>query len=219
MSAPKVDRGPSPRSVAILAFVAWLLAAGAVGAADATVRPRLLPLPDVRQHAVYACGAGALQAVLAYYGIDARQDALMAELGTDEEIGTRWWEIVRLAGEKGLEAEAREGMSADELRAELDRGVPVLLAIQAWADPSPADPVGWAGRTEDGHYVVAVGHDAERFYFEDPAMFGVGYIPRAELEARWHDYDEFGTRLERFGIAFRRPAGPDALAVHLIPIE
>jgi hypothetical protein len=34
--------------------------------------------------------AVACSAVLAYYGIDARQDALMAELGTNEQIGTRW---------------------------------------------------------------------------------------------------------------------------------
>ena len=94
-----------------------------------------------------------------------------------------------------------------------------MLAVQAWVDPPPADAEGWGARTEDGHYVVAVGHDAERFYFEDPAMFGVGYIPRAELEARWHDYDEFGTRLERFGIAFRRQQGSDALAASIARIE
>ncbi len=67
--------------------------------------------------------------------------------------------------------------------------------------------------------MVAVGHDAERFYFEDPAMFGIGYIPKAELEARWHDFDEFGTRLDHFGIAFRRPEGPDALAASVARIE
>jgi hypothetical protein len=126
---------------------------------------------------------------------------------------------VRVAREHGLDASSREGMTADELTVHLDRGEPVLLAIQAWADPPPADATGWGVRTEDGHYVVAVGYDPERFYFEDPAMFGVGYIPRAELEARWHDYDEFGTRLERFGIAFRRPQGSDALVDHIERIE
>ena len=208
--------GPRLRGTAA-ALAACLLAAGA--AADAPVRPRLLPLPDVRQTTVYACGAAALQAVLAYYGIDARQDTLIAELGTNETVGTRWWEIVRDAEARGLRAEPRTGMAERDLEADLDRGVPVLLAVQAWADEPPADAAGWAARTEDGHYVVAVGYDAERFYFEDPAMFGVGYIGRAELEARWHDFDEFGTRLEHFGIAFTRPAGPDALAARVAPIE
>ncbi len=37
-------------------------------------------LPDVRQHTDYACGAAALQAVLAFYEIDVRGDVLMADL-------------------------------------------------------------------------------------------------------------------------------------------
>jgi predicted double-glycine peptidase len=207
------------RNVAVLALAAWLLASSTVEATDATTRPRLLPLPDVRQHTNYACGAGALQAVLAYYGVDVRGDTLMANLGTDDKIGTRWWEIVRVAKEHGLEAASREHMTSYELARHLDRGEPVLMPIQAWLDDVPPDPGGWAAATEWGHYVVAVGYDTERFYFEDPAMFGVGYIPRAELEARWHDFDEFGTRLEHFGIVFWRLQGPDALVSQTERIE
>ena len=73
--------------------------------ADAPARPRLLPLPDVRQTTAYARGAASLQAVLAYYGIDARQDTLIADVGTDAAIGTRWWEIVRDAEARGLAAD------------------------------------------------------------------------------------------------------------------
>jgi hypothetical protein len=148
-----------------------------------------------------------------------RQDTLIVELGTNATIGTRWWEIVRDAEARGLEAESRTGMAERDLEADLDRGVPVVLAIQAWADDPPADAAGWAARTEDGHYVIAVGYDVGRFYFEDPAMFGMGYIGRAELEACWHDFDEFGTELEHFGIAFTRAGGPDALAARVAPIE
>src|SRR5687768_8367150 len=87
------------RSLAIT-LVAWLTAASTVaeahdrdgqargapeperaGVADGPGRlPELLPLPDVRQHTSYACGAAALQAVLAYYGLNdsqVRGDALM----------------------------------------------------------------------------------------------------------------------------------------------
>jgi predicted double-glycine peptidase len=41
-------------------------------------------MPEVRQHTDYACGAAALQSILAYYGIDVRQDTLMEKLGTNE---------------------------------------------------------------------------------------------------------------------------------------
>ncbi len=136
----------------------------------------------------------------------------MADLRTDAVVGTRWWEIKRVAEKHGLRAEKRERMTASDLEALLDLRVSVLLAIQAWVDrPARGGAVRWEDRTEDGHHVVAVGHDAERFYLEDPAIFGVGYIPRGELERRWFDFDERGTRLDRFGLAFRprRRATPD----------
>jgi predicted double-glycine peptidase len=64
------------RNVAVLTFTAWLLATsiGVARAVDAPARLRLLPLPDVRQHTTYACGAGALQAVLAYRAGSANSD-------------------------------------------------------------------------------------------------------------------------------------------------
>ena len=194
-----------------------LAAIGPAGAKDVPVG--LLPLPDVRQHTVYACGAGALQAVLAYYGIDARQDTLMAELGTNPDIGTRWWEVVRVAKAYGVDAAPRWKMTVEQLEASLAEGLPVLIAIQAWARSPPADPSGWSDRTNDGHYVVAVGSDAERLYFEDPAMFGIGYIAKDQLMFRWHDFDEFGRRLDQFGIEFRGGQGAAAVTGRVVRID
>ena len=211
-------RFSTPRRLAAACLLSLALSAPAL-AKDVPLPARLLALPDVRQHTVYACGAGALQAVLAYYGIDARQDTLMAALGTDEEIGTRWWEIVRVAGTYGVEAAPRWNMRLDQLEASLDEGVPVLLALQAWAREPPADPAGWRERTREGHYVIAIGYDAERIYFEDPAVFGVGWIGKDELPFRWHDFDEFGRRLDRFGLEFRRTAGPAPLTRRAVRIE
>ena len=169
--------------------------------------PRMLAMPDVRQHTVYACGAAALQAVLAYYGIDSRQDTLMAKLGTNAKIGTRWWEIERVAGEYGLKATDYEHLGLADLERFIDKGVPVIIALQAWVDGPVGGLEEWRGRTEDGHYIVTTGYDQANFYFEDPATFGIGYIPRDELDARWHDFDEYGWRLEHFGIAFESPKG------------
>jgi hypothetical protein len=102
---------------------------------------------------------------------------------------------VRVAEERRLDFEVRTGMSGTDLAALVAAGVPAMLAIQAWANDPPADTVGWAARTADGHHMVAVGHDAARSYFEDPGMFGVGYVEVADLDARWHGFDEFGHRL------------------------
>lgn len=204
------------RALAVLAFGLALLLVPAAAAAGG---PRMLAMPDVRQHTVYACGAAALQAVLAYYGIDSRQDTLMAKLGTDRKIGTRWWEIERVAGEYGLKTADFEHMSTQDLQAFIDRGIPVIIALQAWVDGPSGVPADWERRTEDGHYIVATGYDERNFYFEDPATFGIGYIPRAELDARWHDFDEYGWRLEHFGIAFESPKGPVDYDRILVRIE
>ena len=202
-----------------VSFAAGLVLAVALAGQAIAGGPRMLAMPDVRQHTVYACGAAALQAILAYYGINARQDTLMQKLGTDPEIGTRWWEIERIAREYGLTAGEREHMTITDLERSIDRGIPVMIALQAWVD----EPVGgledWAKRTKDGHYIVTTGYDEQNLYFEDPGIFGIGYIPIAELDARWHDFDEYGWRLEHFGMSFESPNGPIDYDHTLIRIE
>jgi predicted double-glycine peptidase len=181
--------------------------------------PHMLVIPQVRQHTVYACGAAALQAVLAYYGINARQDTLMKKLGTDPKIGTRWWEIERIAREYGLESSDVERMTVADLERSIDRGIPVIIALQAWVDGPVGGDAEWAKRTEDGHYIVASGYDDTNIYFRDPGIFGTGYIAKAALDVRWHDFDEYGWRLEHFGMAFRDPNGHYDYEHTLIPIE
>jgi predicted double-glycine peptidase len=180
----------------------------------------LLDVPNVRQHTAYACGAAALQAILAYYDHDVRQDTLMAKLGTNKVDGTTYWNIIRVAQEYGLKPTVIAHMTRNRMIAEINRGIPVLIAIQAWIDDgNPRDLAGWAARTDDGHYLVAIGYDRNRMYFEDPAMFGVGYIEFDELEARWHDYDQKGNRLDHFAIIFERDKATVAKKPRFSPIN
>jgi len=202
-------------SLRILLLIGLFLAPGLVRA-DPTV---LLPVPNVRQHTVYACGAAALQAILAYYGIDVRQDALIRQLGTNETDGTRYWEIIRVAEEYGLEPTVALGFTITELIAEINKGVPVVIAIQAWIEKGdPRDIAGWSTRKDDGHYLVAIGYDEHRIYFEDPAMFRIGYITFEELDARWHDHDQNGQGLDHFAILFKGGNHP-AATPRYVPID
>jgi uncharacterized protein len=153
-------------------------------------RPTLLEgVPDVRQSTSFSCGAAALQAVLHYYGVEEREDGLMKQLGTNAEEGTHPADILRVAKANGLRAALREGLGLEDLRAALDRGIPVITAIQAWKDEGgPA--IAWADRWEDGHYVIVLGLDAASVYVEDPSLLGCrGIIPRKEFLERWHDYE------------------------------
>jgi len=144
-------------------------------------------VPDVRQSTGYSCGAAALQAVLAYWGIEEREDRLIARLHTTPEAGTHPDDIVRGARELGLTADLREGLDLADLERALAGGTSIIVDLQAWRDRADAP---WAETWDDGHYMVLLGLDAANLYFEDPSLLGArGVIPRAEFVDRWHDYE------------------------------
>jgi predicted double-glycine peptidase len=149
----------------------------------------LLTVPDVRQDTDYSCGASALQAVLAYWGIDVRESTLIKALRTDPKNGTRPEEIIRVARDYGLRAEIREGIGIPDLRRAWQNEIPVIVDIQAWQDNPNVKPV-WENDWEDGHYVVVIGIDERNIYVEDPSLLGSrGVIPQTEFLKRWHDYE------------------------------
>lgn len=149
----------------------------------------LLPVPDVRQSTPYSCGASALQAVLAYYGIELREDELQRRLGTTPEQGTHPDRILALAGELGFAAQLQENTTLEQLQQELAAGRPVLVMLQAWRDPDEQS-LSWSDTWESGHYGVVIGIDEHQVYFEDPSLLGSrGSISRQQLLERWHDYE------------------------------
>jgi predicted double-glycine peptidase len=181
----------------IIAFVGgwqargWIRPAGKPGAtATKAVSPVLLPgLPDVRQSTVYSCGASALQAVLQYYGIEAREDALMKECRTTAALGTQPEPMMKAARARGLQATLKEGLTLNALESALWQRIPVICAIQAWAETDKPG-FSWAKAWEDGHYVIVIGIDNKYVYVEDPSLLGSrGTIPRQEFLERWHDYE------------------------------
>ncbi len=144
-------------------------------------------VPDVRQSTDYTCGASALQAVLAYWGIEEREDRLAARLRSTPEQGTHPEDIVRGARELGLTADLREGLGLADLERALAEGAAVIVDLQAWRDRAD---IPWTETWEDGHYMVLLGLDAANLYFEDPSLLGArGVISRAEFVDRWHDYE------------------------------
>jgi predicted double-glycine peptidase len=158
--------------------------------AEAVLPPALsafASVPDVRQSTDYTCGAAALQAVLAYWGKEEREDRLTARLHGDSELGIHPLDILRVAREFGLSADLREGLDLADLEAALAAGTTVIVDLQAWRGPTDLP---WAETWEDGHYMVLLGMDGENLYFEDPSLLGSrGTIPRSEFVDRWHDYE------------------------------
>lgn len=172
----------------------------------------LIELPLVRQSTGYSCGVACAQSILRYtgYDFDVREDNLSSALGANDEDGSNYRKIAELLNTKShysdstpdgnenrITAEPKFKLTIYELCAYLDQGKPVICAIQAWAYLTVSE---YRLEYDSGHYVIAVGYDADNIYFMDPSTSGnYAYIPKDEFAARWHDVD--GEDLaEQFGI-------------------
>jgi len=152
-----------------------------------------LDFPDLRQEFNYDCGVTCFQQVLIYYGIEKREDELIKLLSTEKtsiiEHGTKLSKMIEVAKYYGLEAEILRNSSIKKIKELLDEKIPSILLLQAWRDYS-VDNLDWEKDYHDGHYVVAVGYNDTRIFFEDPSSVVRTYLTYEELEKRWHDVDD-----------------------------
>jgi predicted double-glycine peptidase len=163
-------------------------------------RQKLLDFPDTRQSYGYSCGPGAVQVVMAYYGEDFHESTLINLLKTDTSEGTFVRDINRFFHYNGLETDLRENMTIDDLCRYIDRGIPVIILIQAWGNKSDLVK-GYKDCWNDGHFVVVTGYSKDNILFSDPSLYTTGYIPKAELNLRWHDLDEITKKTYHLGLA------------------
>ena len=63
----------------------------------------------------------------------------------------------------------------------------MIILLQAWNQTEKRPD--YTNTNDYGHYVVAVGYDKKRIYFEDPAVFSTVYLTYKEFEKRWHADD------------------------------
>lgn len=171
----------------------------------------ILPFPRFRQTFDYDCGANALQSVLAYYGIDVRAETLIKKLKTSK-TGTVPKNIERVARSYGLKA-VLQTMDVRKVKGCIRKGTPVIILLQAWASKKKNYKNVW----HDGHYVVAIGYDSKRLYFEDPSVIFRAYLTYKEFEDRWHDETSQGDRMVNIGIAVygKRRIYDSSKAIHM----
>src|SRR3954447_19540515 len=82
-------------------------------------------LRQTRQMTEYSCGASALQSVLSYWGRDLDEKALMGLIGTNAEVGPFREGLVRGARSRGFDAEAKAGLTLEDVRQATSLGHPV----------------------------------------------------------------------------------------------
>ena len=155
----------------------------------------LIEFPELRQLYNYDCGASALQAVLAYYGYQHREDELLEKLktkGTDEfDNGTKVKDIVRVAElEEKVKCEVLRGLEPKDLIPYIHNNHPVIVLLQAWRDSK--SPKEWDNDYKDGHYVCGIGYEKDKIIFEDPSSYTRTFLTFAELKQRWHAVNDEG---------------------------
>lgn len=164
-------------------------------------------LPEVQQKTHFSCAAAAVHSICAYWGLHLPSHYdYFPHLETDESYGTLPSKIAKYFGSVGLDARIEYNMTLKALGQEINKGNPVILAIQAWGNSKHYS------KTGNGHYVVAIGSDENNFYFEDPWLHCArGFIPKNELVKRWHDMDYLGVTHKQMGIIVshkRKPVYP-----------
>jgi predicted double-glycine peptidase len=194
----------SARTVSLAAGLILAVATSLGARADFETDPKVqfppgtLGLPMVRQQTGYSCGPASLLSVLKYWlAFDGAEQDLYHVLGTTKRNGTHPKRIAEGAKKFFLDAEFRTSLTIDDLRAAFGTGATVIVDYQAWGDYNPFPPK-WANVWEDGHYSVVMGMDESNLFLMDPSVDDAyGYLPIAEFEERWHDYEtEHGKRVE-----------------------
>ena len=140
-------------------------------------------------------------------------------LGTTPETGTPPDSIVGYLAENGVVFAASEHWSLEDLRAALEAGHPVMMALQAWSSADDGsynvdDPADAETYLAEGHWVICVGYcdDPAKpyFIFNDPACVGHTLLYADELDERWIDMDGDGVIYDRFGIEITQSVKFDA---------
>lgn len=191
--------------VPALSAVAALLSGCAAGTSDPGRELKLICVPTVRQATDHTCGVASLQSILMYHGIDCREDILAGKLNVTDHAKIA--EIDRYMTGLGFKVTQYREMSLDDLKKLLDRGLPVLVCVQAWEAPGTTVEA-YRQCRDSGHWVVAIGCDAANVYVMDPSTLGnYAYVPIDEFVARWHDSAD-GETFIRFGMTFESAKPP-----------
>jgi ABC-type bacteriocin/lantibiotic exporter with double-glycine peptidase domain len=157
---------------------------------------KIIDIPKTRQAENWSCGANVVQKICAYYGEDYREMDLVKMLKSTPDNGTDLQPIIDFFVKRKFKVEIKEHMTIAELKEYIDKDIPVILMIQAWAKNKHEYP-GWS----DGHYTVCIGYTRDELLFADPSLYDIGYIPNDKLLERWHDLDVGEKKYYRLGIA------------------
>lgn len=143
-------------------------------------RYHVLDIAPVIQDQDRACGAAALEMVLAYHGRALPQEQIMRRADDGQRGGLRAEQLRQVAHEQGLRAFIIRGKPA-ELNSFLDKKIPLIVTRRTFFDG------GWGN-----HYLVLIGRseDGSELVLNDPKQ-GQVVATRASFLSDWEASGRF----------------------------
>ena len=162
-----------------------------------------MTFPAKMQKHNYDCGSACMESILTFFGFSDLEDKVFNIAGTNKQNGTFIKGLARVAKKFGVRYKTFTNMSVDDLKNYIDRHFPVIIAIQAYSRKSQFQyNRSWA----HGHYVIPIGYDDKKIYFQDPSSTVRTFLTYQELNERWHDVDVDGKKLIHFGMVIFGPS-------------
>jgi predicted double-glycine peptidase len=163
---------------------------------------KLLNYPSVIQSSSDKSGVSAVQSVLAYYGENLKEEQLNDKLVNsdidiiEQSYVTSIENIIDFFMNKDYQIDSKN-MNINDLINYIDRGIPVIMMIQAWGGKTD-----YSDEWNYNHYVVAIGYTKKDIIFEDPNSFNTCRLSHTRLIERWHGRNDL-EKYTNFGIAIK----------------
>lgn len=156
-----------------------------------------VPLPHYKQEKPHSCGAAACRSLGSYYGVGPSTESEWRKiLNSHHNDGTKPVNIVSCLRNLGLTVHVKKNLELEDLFASLNKGNPVLCAIQSYGNPKYYKDIHWCG-----HWVIAIGYDSRYVFFEDSYVKRRrSFITHAKMFNRWNDIDGDGREYPRLGM-------------------
>lgn len=160
----------------------------------------MLTVKHYRQQRCYTCGPACLRMVLDYFGKPDTEADISDAVGCTPEAGTSPANMARYLRKRGFVARSRSMRNLADIKADIKRGRPSIIAYQAWSGSG----VELAASNDHGHYSIITAVTADRVTLCDPsAKTKRIHLDHETFLARWHDRCAKGCHYERWALSVR----------------
>jgi predicted double-glycine peptidase len=123
------------------------------------------------------CGPYSVKMILSYYGIEKPIEELIKELGAIPGFGCPTEDLLAGVKRLGLDVSYKERSSIDDLKANVDFGIPPIVL--------------WFSPEEGGHYTPVVEFENDEIILADTLLGNLRRMKVVDFMNRWFELDDY----------------------------